>query len=229
MISKLLSLFIVLLSLGQTTIEGYVDQMSLGGNLFLINRDFRISADYVPDDLVKPSVKHNSDAILMREEAAHALEELFAAAKEEEGYTLIAVSGYRSYGTQKTIYNRKVKSVGEKKANLTVALPGASEHQLGLAMDITCKSVKHLSGGFGNQPEGQWVAENCWRFGFIIRYKAEWTDTTGYSYEPWHIRYVGKEHAERIWQMDIPLEDYVALLREARQALVSPDSPQYEE
>ena len=99
---------------------------------------------------------------------------------------------------------------------LLVAPPGSSEHQLGLAMDLGCKRNSSLTESFGNTDEGAWVRENCARFGFIIRYKAEWTETTGYSYEPWHVRYVGEEHAQRIAEMDIPLEDYTAQLRRAK-------------
>ena len=104
MISKALALMMVLLSLSQGTVANYEDQMSLGGTLFLVNREYMITADYVPDDLVMPNVRRNSSSVLMRREAAEALEALFNAAKEEKGYTLVAVSGYRSYQTQQSIY-----------------------------------------------------------------------------------------------------------------------------
>ena len=220
MAAKLLALLMMLLSLGQQTVDAYVDQMNLGENLFLVNREYTISSDYVPNDLVKPDVPMTNNDIKMRAEAAAALEDMFAAAKDEAGYTLVAVSGYRSYGQQSAIYERKIKNAGKKAAALLVAPPGASEHQLGLAMDLGCKKNTSLTESFVNTPEGQWVAENCWRFGFIIRYKEEWTDITGYAYEPWHVRYVGREHAERIYQMDIPFEYYVAQLREAQFAAI---------
>lgn len=220
MAAKLLALLMMLLSLGQQTVDAYVDQMNLGGNLFLVNREYTVSSDYVPNDLVKPDVPMTNNDIKMRAEAAAALEDMFAAAKDEAGYTLVAVSGYRSYGQQSAIYERKIKNAGKKAAALLVAPPGASEHQLGLAMDLGCKKNTSLTESFVNTPEGQWVAENCWRFGFIIRYKEEWTDITGYAYEPWHVRYVGREHAERIYQMDIPFEYYVAQLREAQFAAI---------
>lgn len=220
MAAKLLALLMMLLSLGQQTVDAYVDQMNLGGNLFLVNREYTISSDYVPNDLVKPDVPMTNNDIKMRAEAAAALEDMFSAAKDEAGYTLVAVSGYRSYGQQSAIYERKIKNAGKKAAALLVAPPGASEHQLGLAMDLGCKKNTSLTESFVNTPEGQWVAENCWRFGFIIRYKEEWTDITGYAYEPWHVRYVGREHAERIYQMDIPFEYYVAQLREAQFAAI---------
>ena len=221
MAAKLLSLLLSLLLLGQGTVNQYAEEMSLGGNLFLVNRQYMITEDYVPNDLVRPNVASTYSNIKMRAEAAAALEEMFQAAKEEAGYTLMAISGYRSYGKQSAIFDRKVKNAGRKEAVLLVALPGASEHQLGLAMDLGCKKNSYLNEAFGDTPEGQWVNENGHRFGFIIRYKKEWTEITGYAFEPWHVRYVGKEHAARIHELDIPLEYYIAQLREAQYALVS--------
>ncbi len=219
MLAKLLSLLLTLLSLGQTAVEAYVNEASLGGNLFLVNRDYPISADYIPNDLVKPNVLGGNESTLLRAEAAKALEELFAAAQAEEGFLLAAVSGYRSYGQQSSIHQRKVQAVGKKEALRVSAPAGCSEHQLGLAMDIGRKKNTNLNKSFGASPEGQWVASNCHRFGFIIRYKAEWEDVTGYMYEPWHIRYVGRDHAARICELDIPFEYYVAQLRAAHAAL----------
>lgn len=219
MLAKLLSLLLTLLSLGQTAVDAYVNEASLGGNLFLVNRDYPISADYVPNDLVKPNVLGGNESTMLRAEAAKALEEMFNAAEEEEGYILAAVSGYRSYGQQSSIHQRKVQAVGKKEALRVSAPAGCSEHQLGLAMDIGRKKNTNLSKSFGDSPEGQWVAENAHRFGFIIRYKAEWEDVTGYMYEPWHIRYVGKDHAARIYELDMPFEYYIAQLRAARAAL----------
>ena len=213
---KLFSLLMILVSLGSGTLREYADQMNLGGYLFLVNRDYPLTADYVPQDLVMPDVKHVSDAVLLRQDAAAGLEGLFTAAKDEKGFVLVAVSGYRSYSTQNAIFARKVSAVGRQQAMLLVAPPGCSEHQLGLAMDIGTSRDHSLTFAFGKTEEGMWVAENCWRFGFIIRYRDEWTDVTGYSYEPWHLRYVGVEHARRIHESDIPFEYYIEQLKEAR-------------
>lgn len=221
MLAKLLTLLMMLLSLGQDTVDAYVNEMNLGGNLFLVNRQYTITSDYVPPDLVKPAVQKTNNEITLRADAAKALEDMFQAAKEEKGYTLVAVSGYRSYGQQSAVFARKVKNVGKKAAMLLVAPPGTSEHQLGLAMDLGCKRNTGLTDSFGNTEEGIWVAENCHRFGFIIRYKAEWTEITGYSYEPWHVRYVGVDHAARIHELNIPLEYYIAQLSEAQYALLT--------
>ena len=211
---RLLSLLLSLLTLGQSAVTAYVDDMSLGGYLFLVNREYAVTSDYVPNDLTEPNVLGGGEATRMRYDAALALEDMFSAAKEE-GLYLRAVSGYRSYGQQASIHERKVQLKGKKEALRVSAPPGCSEHQLGLAMDLGPKKNIQLTAAFAKTPEGQWVAENCWRFGFIIRYKAEWEDVTGYAYEPWHIRFVGKEHAKVIYQLDIPFETYIAQLREA--------------
>lgn len=214
--SRLAALFLLLISLGQNTLTEYEKDMSLGGTLFLVNREYTLASDYKPDDLVEIKVRSTYSNLTMRSEASDALEEMFLAAEEEAGYKLVAVSGFRSYGQQASIYERKVKSVGEKKAMLLVAPPGASEHQLGLAMDLGTPKNQQLNEAFGDTQAGAWVQENCWRFGFIIRYKEEWTEITGYAFEPWHVRYVGKEHARRIYEMNIPLEYYVETLRQAQ-------------
>ena len=216
MLKRILSLILIFLSLGQGSVRQMEDQLSLGGNLFLVNKEYMIGVDYVPDDLVMPDVKKSSSAVLMRKEAAQALEEMFAAAKEEK-ITLVAVSGYRSYQTQRAIYNRRRKAAGKAHVERFVAVPGASEHQLGLAMDVSRSKTAGLKASFGKTKEGIWLAENCYRFGFILRYRQEWEDVTGYGYEPWHIRYVGKEHALRIRELDVPLEEYVEALRLAGQ------------
>lgn len=209
--SALLLSLLTALSVGFDTLAA---QIAPEGYLMLVNRSFMLSADYEPEDLVRPNVKHTSTAILMRKDAAAALEALFNAAQEEAGLTLYAHSGYRSYGTQRAIYERKIKnSKSLAQARLLVADPGASEHQLGLAMDIKNSKNGLLNAAFGKSKEGKWLAENAWRFGFIIRYKAEWTDITGYAYEPWHVRYVGLEHAQILQELDIPLEEYVLSLR----------------
>ena len=206
--AKILSLLLTMLTLGQGAVTAYVDDMSLGGYLFLVNREYTISSDYVPNDLTEPKVLGGGEATRMRPEAAAALEELFASAKEE-GLFLAAVSGYRSYGQQASIFDRKLQKVDRQTAQRTVAPPGCSEHQLGLAMDLGTKKEIRLTAAFGDTPEGRWVAANAHRFGFIIRYKTEWEDVTGYAWEPWHIRYVGKDHAKRIFELNIPLEEYI--------------------
>ncbi len=218
MLERLLALLSSLLAMGENALEQCAEQTNLGGFLFLVNRDFTLPPDYRPPDLVMPGVRKSSDSVLLRSEAAAALEEMFAAASEEAGCRLVAVSGFRSYSTQNTIFARKVSRVGRERALLLVAPPGCSEHQLGLAMDLGTMKTTSLTEAFAESPEGRWVAENAWRFGFIIRYKAEWTQVTGYSWEPWHVRFVGREHARALYEANVPFELYIQSLREARLA-----------
>ncbi|NLC31979.1 MAG: M15 family metallopeptidase [Clostridiales bacterium] len=210
MLVKVIAILTLFLNLSQTTIDNYVAQTNLGGYLYLVNQTYQLGEDYIPGDLQQPAAAGNSSGTLMRKQAADHLDALFASAKEA-GYTLIAVSGYRSFATQRNIYSRKLSS-GAKNAKLYVAPPGASEHQLGLAMDLGRKGKTKLNAAFGSSDEGAWVAENAHRFGFIIRYKDGWQDITGYAPEPWHVRYVSQEHAQHIFELDIPLEQYVEQL-----------------
>ena len=211
MIVKLLSLLAALMSLSQTALDAYAAQTNLGGSLYLVNRSYTLSEDYVPPDLVQPLCAGTESGTLMRKEAAASLEELFASAKEA-GYTLVAVSGYRSWGTQRTIYSRRTGS-GDKKekerARLLVAPPGASEHQLGLAVDIVDANMQDLTDEQENTGTQKWLMANSWRYGFIHRYPSSETDITGIIYEPWHYRYVGKDAAQDIFNRDITLEEYL--------------------
>jgi len=180
--------------------------------LIVVNKKRYLDSNYKPNDLVVPNVKFSFDGEhekkYMRQEAADALEELFNQAKEE-GIYLYAVSGYRSYGTQERLFKNRANRVGEEEANKLSARPGESEHQTGLAMDVTSQSAKFdLIEGFGDTEEGKWLKDNAHKFGFIIRYLKDKTDITGYSYEPWHIRYVGKDVAEKIHNEGITLEEY---------------------
>ena len=178
--------------------EGIFDENSL---TVCVNQNRTLSSDYKPDDLVLPNVRamNSTSSLYMREEAARALEDLFNAA-EEEGLYLYAISGYRSYNTQKSIYN---PDSGYS------APPGASEHQLGLAMDITLAEYgSKLYVKFGQSEEGIWVKENAHKYGFIIRYLEGKEDITGYNYEPWHIRYLGVELATELYERGITLEEY---------------------
>ncbi len=193
------------------------DSFDDDGMLRLVNREEKITKHYAPDDLVLPDVPTNKkgqkNSIYMRPEAAEALEELFAGALEDE-YTLLAVSGYRSYSTQYALFQQKVESVGSKEAaQRTVAPPGASEHQLGLAMDLVSDTFRNLNRAFLETDEGKWVNDHCWEYGFIIRYRAEWSGVTGYKAEPWHIRYLGREHAQAVTELNIPYEEYAAQMR----------------
>ena len=200
--------------------------------LILVNKQNRAPA--VPVTLVKPDVTPTSEAvsenIYMRPEAAQALESLFGGAAQA-GLTLYATSGFRSYSTQKAIFDRKAAESGETAANRSVAKAGYSEHQTGLAMDIEGQSTLNtgLTEAFGESPEGIWVAQHCHEYGFIIRYPEDKTDITGYIYEPWHLRYVGLEAAQEITELDVTLEEYILMIRADRMETVKGDVNEDEE
>ena len=178
--------------------EGIFDENSL---TVCVNKNRKISSDYEPEDLILPNVRamNSKSSLYMRKEAALALENLFNAA-EEQGLYLYATSGYRSYSTQKSIYNPY---------SGYSAPPGASEHQLGLAMDVTLSEYgSKLYVKFGQSEEGIWLRENAHKYGFIIRYLEGKEDITGYNYEPWHIRYLGEDLAKELYETGITLEEY---------------------
>lgn len=122
------------------------------------------------------------------------------------GYNLPLLSGFRSYNTQVNLYNRYVSIDGEAVASTYSAKPGHSEHQTGLAFD-----VGQIDDNFGNTQSGIWLANNCHKYGFIIRYLKGKEAITGYKYEPWHIRYVGVDVATSIYNSGITLEEYLGV------------------
>lgn len=177
-----------------------------------VNKEFALPKDYKPEDMVTPNIFFDltfyDERTLMRKEAAEAIEKLFAAASNE-GYTLAGVSGYRSYNRQKKIFTDNILTKGKAHTLKYSAVPGTSEHQTGLTMDLSCASLNYdLSSSFAGTPEGQWLADNAYRFGYIIRYPEEKSDITGYAYEPWHIRYVGRGLAKYLYDNDLTLEEY---------------------
>ena len=206
-----------ILAAGSMILSGTLDeaapQHDADGLLFLVNRQYRISDAFTPDDLTEAQVP--GQVREMRAEAAAALEEMYAACLEETGCQLISVSGYRSYSKQEKLYRAKLQRVNGKKelAEEYVAPPGASEHHLGLAMDIGQQSKPTLNEKFAETEGGIWARENCWRFGFILRYGEEWEDITGYKYEPWHFRYVGKDLAKEIHDAGVPFETWLTEYR----------------
>lgn len=176
--------------------------------LVLVNKTTSLDENYQPSDLVwvdLPGVRETQ----LRKEAAAALEDLFAAA-ELKNLSLYCCSGYRSYQTQEELYAENVKIYGQKQADLVSAKPGQSEHQTGLAMDVTAESVNFdLLESFGQTTEGEFIKNNAHFYGFIIRYPEDKTDITGYAYEPWHLRYVGKDVAAEIDENNLTFEEYL--------------------
>ena len=212
-LEKVLSLAAAGTMLVSGAINKGAPQNDADGNLFLVNRQWMVSETYEPAELDMSDVP--GQVRKMRPEAAEALREMFAACKEETGKTLLSISGYRSYAKQDGLFQHKLRNVKKNvaKAMEYVAPPGASEHQTGLAMDIGQKHKETLEVSFAKTEGGIWCRENCWRFGFILRYGEEWEDVTGYKYEPWHFRYVGKEFAKEIHDANIPYETWLAEYR----------------
>lgn len=178
----------------------------------LVNREYRMSADYIPADLVVPEVRFSFygtyEKSYVRQVTADALQKLFAAG-ERENVILKAVSGYRSYARQKAIYDSNVSKRGATETDKVSAKPGASEHQTGLTVDVSSDAVGcALEERFGETPDGKWLAANCHKYGFIIRYPKHKSGITGYSYEPWHIRYVGRKLATHLYKHGLTLEEY---------------------
>ncbi|RSK27270.1 D-alanyl-D-alanine carboxypeptidase family protein [Bacillus sp. HMF5848] len=182
--------------------------------LSLVNKTYSLSAEYKPGDLVIPNIEFifgdlNIEKRYLRKPAAEAIEQLINAAKQED-IVLLGVSGYRSYKTQDYLYNNEVNTVGEEAASVAVALPGNSEHQTGLAIDISGSSVGYkLTQELGNVKEGQWVRDNAHKYGFIVRYPLGKEDITGYKYEPWHLRYVGIDAATYMFKNGLTFEEFM--------------------
>ncbi|CAC97199.1 M15 family metallopeptidase [Listeria innocua] len=181
--------------------------------LVLANKDYSLQPTYTPPDLVRPNVtfsfgNEQVEKAQLRKEAGTALEEMFKAANQD-GKKLFAVSGYRSYKRQQEVFQAEVNSKGDKKAREAVAYPGTSEHQTGLAMDISSENQSYeLTEAFGTTPEGKWLEENAHNYGFILRYMKGREDITKYQYESWHYRYVGKDAATIIYKNNWTLEEF---------------------
>ncbi len=171
------------------SINGVTNLTYISG-ILIANKTYALPSDYDPG--VDP-------------EAMEAFNEMQKAA-ELEGCNLYIASGYRSYETQKNIYEKYVERDGQQMADTYSARPGHSEHQTGLAFDLNS-----IDASFANTPEGKWIAENCYKYGFIIRYPANKSAITGYMYEPWHIRYLGVNLATAVHQSGLCLEEYLGI------------------
>lgn len=175
----------------------------------IVNKGRALPSDYVPSGLRQASGGDSSEKL--RDDAAGALEKMFADALVA-GHDLVLFSGYRSYASQAAIHANFVKSQGQQYAEQTSARAGHSEHQTGLAVDISSTSGKcTLEECFGDTDEGKWLAANAYKFGFVIRYPKDQQNLTGYAYEPWHFRFVGVELAAEINKTNQTLEQFFEL------------------
>lgn len=183
--------------------------------MLLVNKTHPLDKDYVPEGLkdIKyyASDRSASSRYMVGDAADHF--HLLVEAAAEEGHEIVMTTAYRSYGFQQVLWDNYVAKHGEEKASTFSARPGTSEHQAGLCTDVSSPSVNYqLTTKYGSTPEGQWLSEHAHEYGFIIRYMEGKEHITGYQYEPWHIRYVGKEAAAYIYQEQITFEEYLGIL-----------------
>lgn len=182
--------------------------LNFGSDLVLLNKDYYLPSSFVPMDLREVSVNKNKSIELPSHVADH-VEAMFADAIAD-GVVIYLASGYRSYDYQEGIFSRRVANNGFDEAQTVVAIPGQSEHQTGLAIDVTSENMGFgLDQTFDQDPTYEWMMENSYKYGFILRYLKGREDETGYIYEPWHYRYVGDvEMAKKIMESGMILEEY---------------------
>lgn len=176
--------------------------------LVLVNKYHKLANNYVPNDLETINSKYqwNGRSNQLRKDARIAFEEMCEAATKDNIY-IYAGSGYRSYSTQLTLYNNYVKRDGFKSAETYSARAGYSEHQTGLAMDVTNK-YDYIS---EDDKEYAWLIDNAYKYGYILRYPKGQEDITGYMYEEWHFRYVGKDTSKELYEKKITYDEYIAI------------------
>ncbi len=178
----------------------------------LVNRHYLLPSSYTPPNLVEPDIPfsfdYRDDKRKLRKPAASALEKMFRAARKKK-LILCGVSGYRSYERQRQIYLRNISIYGTDTTDTFSAMPGSSEHQTGLTIDISCRQVSYLlTQNFASTKEGKWVAKNAHKYGYIVRYPSGKSKITGYQFEPWHIRYVGVRMATYLYKNKLTMEEY---------------------
>ena len=173
--------------------------------LVLANKYNSLSSSYVPSDLEVINSKYAGGTQTLRHDAKIAFEKLASDARNA-GYNIYAMSTYRSYDYQRTLYNNYSARDGVANADRYSARPGHSEHQTGLAVDVADSSLEYFN--FGFKKEFDWMKENAYRYGFILRYTQATEWITGYLNEPWHYRYVGVETATYIQNNPMTYEEY---------------------
>lgn len=200
--------------------EMYMNPQDRDEYLYLINESNPLSPDYVPEDLYDILYTRNDRAKQkMRLYAAKALEAMFIEMKANGFNDVSVTSGYRSYEYQSQLFSTRVaalagtygKDAATQKVKQGTAVPGTSEHQSGLCVDM--HNLSAASEAFAAQPAYRWLYSNCAEFGFILRYPKNKTEITGIMFEPWHFRYVGRYHARKIMDSGVALEEYISSLK----------------
>ena len=172
----------------------------------LVNKLYYLDKDYNPNDIINTGLLYSYAGNKLREPVYQAFINMYSAAKEED-LNLIINSSYRSYDTQKELYDGRVNTSGVQAADNYAARPGHSEHQTGLAIDIDAFGKTEQ---FIETTEYTWMQDNAHKFGFILRYPEGKEYLTGYNYEPWHYRYVGVDLATKVKNEDITFDEYYA-------------------
>ncbi|WP_053225932.1 M15 family metallopeptidase [Solirubrobacter soli] len=180
----------------------------------VVNKQHALPRGFRPRRLVVPHIRFTFSGFhekrQVRSDVASPLRRLFKAAGGD-GLPLAGVSGYRSETTQRDLYDAQVAQRGRKAADRVVARPRHSEHETGLAIDVSGADGRcQATACFADRPEADWLARHAPDYGFIIRYPADGEPSTGYAYEPWHLRYIGKALARQIAASGLTLEDYAA-------------------
>ena len=178
---------------------------NLNTNLILVNKYNYLTEDYLPKNLEPIDIAYARSGMQLVSEARSAFEILSEEAKKE-AMNSIAMSSYRSYDYQVNLYDNYVATDGKEAADTYSARAGYSEHQTGLAVDVYNKVLPYTS--FEETEEFNWMQENAYKYGFILRFPKDKVNITGYQYESWHYRYVGKEAAKYIHNHDLTLEEY---------------------
>lgn len=197
--------------------EPYMDAPA-GSHLLLVNKKTLLESDFVPNDLV--AVEDTWKDIQLVKTAEKALEAMFIEMRAAGYANVFVTSAYRSYAYQSSLFNTYINnemaadpSLSEAEAREKVlrysAQPGTSEHQTGLCVDLMVNGMTDLDESFADYPVYEWLQENAWKFGFILRFPEDKVDITGYDFEPWHYRFVGRYDAYMIHTAGLCLEEYV--------------------
>ena len=195
------------MNLDLTPYDDKVKALNIGKNNILVNKYYYLDKNYVPDNLEPISKVYALSGMKLVSEAKDSFEEMAKAASEED-LSIVAMSTYRSYDYQIDLYNRYKRQDGIEKADSYSGRPGHSEHQTGLAVDVYDGELNYTE--FEKTNEFNWMQEHAHEYGFILRFPKDKVDETGYVYESWHYRYVGKDIAKYIKENNITLEEYIA-------------------
>ncbi len=174
--------------------------------LVLVNKNNKLPSSFIPNNLINIDQTYANDNKLVREEAKTNFEKLCFDAKKLN-YYIVAISAFRDFEYQNELYNYYVESLGQDHADLSSARPGHSEHQTGLAIDVMGSNKDYDN--FDKSIEFDWMKNNAHLYGFILRYPKGKENITGFKYEPWHYRYVGKKVATIIYHENLTLEEYI--------------------